>query len=257
MELVKRVWKFLADTVSQTLFVTYLDGEHRTLPLYGREAFEVLTDSWLKAGWANRYSYSFSWLGRPIIQLPQDLMMVQEVLHRVRPDVLVETGVAHGGSGVFFASLFELVGKGRVVSVDIEIRPHSRKAIEEHLLKERICLIEGDSTAPGTVAAVKRQIQPGESVLVFLDSNHLKAHVRAELELYGPLVTPGSYLIATDGNQEDLAEVPGGHRDWVHDNPRAAVREFLAAHPEFEADPEPERLGVTYWPDAYLRRRQA
>ncbi len=251
----KRLWKVTADLVSGTLYVTFADAESAAFPLYGLEAFRVISSLWLKTGWATKYSYNFSWMGRPIIQLPEDLLMVQEVIYRVRPDVIVETGVAHGGSAVFYASLFEAFGHGRVISVDIEIRSHNRKALEEHPLRKRITLIEGSSVAPETEKEVKRLIRGGEKVMVMLDSNHTKDHVLRELELYSPLIAPGSYVVAADGNMEDLCEVPGGKPEWLKDNPKAAVHEFLTAHPEFEIDPEPTRLGVTYWPDAYLRRK--
>jgi cephalosporin hydroxylase len=177
------------------------------------------------------------------------------VIHKVRPDVIVETGVAHGGSSVFFASLFEVFGYGRVISIDIEIRPHNREALEAHPLRKRITLIEGDSVAPETVQATRQLISANEKVMVFLDSNHCKNHVRKELESYSLLVSPGSYIVAADGNMDDLHDVPGGRPEWLTDNPKAAIHEFLAAHPEFEIDPEPTRLGITYWPDGYLRRK--
>jgi cephalosporin hydroxylase len=252
----KRPWKVSADYVSQTLFVSDLDGETRSLPLYSPEAFQIISQLWIKTGWGTKFSYNFSWMGRPIIQLPEDLVTFQEVLHKVRPDVLVETGVAHGGSAVFCASLFEVFGKGRIISVDIEIRPHNRKAIEEHPLKKRITLIEGDSAAPDTVAKVKSLIGKDEKVMVVLDSNHTRAHVLKELAAYSPLVSPGSYIVAADGNMDELYDVPGGRPEWTTDNPKTAVHEFLASHPEFEMDPEPTRLGhLTYWPHGYLRRK--
>lgn len=251
----KKPWKISADFVSQTLHVTYLDGHSCSWPLYGLEAFRLISHLWIKAGWASKFSYNFSWLGRPIIQLPEDLLMFQEVLYKVRPDVLVETGVAHGGSAVFCASLFEAFGHGRVIGIDIEIRPHNRKALEEHFLKERISLIEGDSASVQIMEQLMTMVAPNERVMVVLDSNHTKAHVLKELELYGPLVGPGSYIIAADGNMDDLSDVPGGRPEWVYDNPKEAVHEFLARHPEFEMDPDPGRLGFTYWPDGYLRRK--
>jgi cephalosporin hydroxylase len=194
-------------------------------------------------------------MGRPVIQLPEDLLMVQELIHKVQPQVIIETGLAHGGSSVFYASLLEVLGKGRVISIDIEIRPHNRKAIEAHPLKKRITLIERSSLAPETLEEVRKLVSPNEKVMVVLDSNHTKEHVRKELELYGPFVTSGSYIVAADGIMEDLIDVPGGKAEWARDNPKAAVLEFLAAHPEFELDSEPARLGVTYWPDGYLRRK--
>ena len=251
----KKIHNLAADLVSQTLSVTYEDDESCSFPLYSREAFQAISQLWIKTGWAAKYSYNFSWMGRPVIQLPEDLVMVQELIHKVQPEVIIETGFAHGGSSVFYASLLELLGRGRVISIDIEIRPHNRKAIEAHRLKKRITLIERNSVAPETAEEVRGLLSANEKVMVILDSNHNKEHVRRELELYAPLVTSGSYIVAADGIMEDLVDVPGGKAEWALDNPKAAVYEFLAAHPEFELDSEPSRLGVTYWPDAYLRRK--
>lgn len=251
----RKLWKASADLISQTLFVVYADGTTATFPLFGLDSFRIISYLWVKAGWASKFSFNFNWMGRPVIQLPEDLLMIQEVIYRVRPDVIIETGVAHGGSAVFYASLFEIFSHGRVISIDIEIRSHNRKALEEHPLKKRITLIEGSSTAPETLEAVRALVAPNEKVMVILDSNHTKEHVLRELELYGRLVGPGGYIIAADGNMDDLSDVPGGKPGWVTDNPKVAVHEFLAAHPEFEIDPEPTRLGITYWPDGYLRRK--
>jgi cephalosporin hydroxylase len=252
---VKKLWKVTSDLVSQTLFVAYADGETETLPLYSPEAFRILSHLWVKAGWPGKYSYNFSWMGRPVIQLPEDLVMIQEVIHRIRPDVIIETGIAHGGSSVFYAGLFEMLGHGRVISIDIEIRPHNRKALEEHPLKKRLTLIEGSSTSAATHDQVRQLVRAGEKVMVVLDSNHTRDHVRQELDFYSSLVSPGSYLVVADGNMADLSDVPGGRAEWVSDNPRVAIHEFLESHPEFEIDPEPTRTGITYWPDGYLKRK--
>ncbi len=243
------------DTVRQTLELVDDDGTSQSLNLYGQEAFRLLSPLWLKTGWALKYSYDFTWLGRPVIQLPQDLVRVQEVIWRTKPTVIIETGVAHGGSAVFYAGLLQVLGRGRVIAIDIEIRPHNRQAIQEHPLAHRITLIERSSTDPSTLSEVRSGLRPDDTVLVVLDSCHTKDHVLRELELYGPLVTTGNYVIATDGVMHDLHDVPGGRPEWRSDNPCAAVQEFLVSHPEFEVDPKPTRSGVTYWPDAYLRRR--
>ena len=239
--------------------VMVVDGESRRL--YDDASFRMLSSLWVKVGWNQKYPYTFSWLGRPIIQLPEDMIRYQEVVARLKPDVIVETGVAHGGSAIFSASLCRLLGKGRVVAVDIEIRPHNRRAIEAHPLIDLITLIEGSSTAQATIEAVKAQIRPGETALVVLDSNHSYAHVRDELELYAPLVTPGSYIVATDGIMRDLTDVPRGSPNWDRDNPAQAARDFAAAHPEFVIEPPAWPFNestltdnVTHWPDAWLRR---
>ncbi|MBV8663597.1 MAG: cephalosporin hydroxylase family protein [Hyphomicrobiales bacterium] len=235
------------------------DGE--CLPLYGDASFRALSALWVKVGWNQKYSYTFSWLGVPIIQLPEDMIRYQEVVARLKPDVIVETGIAHGGSAIFSASLCRLLGKGRVVAVDIELRPHNRRAIEAHPLADLVTLIEGSSTDAATIAAVTAQIRPGESVLVVLDSNHSYAHVSAELGAYAPLVTSGSYIVATDGIMRDLTDAPRGAADWGRDNPAQAARDFAAAHPDFVLEqpgwPFNESAltdNITHWPDAWLRR---
>jgi cephalosporin hydroxylase len=246
--------RLILDTEAKTL--TCENGERRQVcGLYTPEAFGLLSRLWVKCGWATKYSYNFSWMGRPIIQLPEDLVAIQEIITEVKPDVIIETGVAHGGSGVFYASLFEAYGRGRVISIDIEIRPHNRVAIEAHPLKKRITLIEGSSTSPKTVEKVRGLLHEGDKVMVVLDSNHTKAHVLEELALYGPMVSSGSYIVVTDGVMEDLHDVPGGRPEWIRDNPKAALHQFLQTHPEFEINQKPTQQGITYWPDAYLRRK--
>ena len=252
--------KIQIDSDNRTLSVRDGAGE-RKLELYTPEAFEILSEVWLKCGWDLKYSYTFSWMGRPIIQMPEDMVRTQEVIFRLRPDVIVETGVAHGGSLVFYASLCKVMGVGRVVGVDIEIRPHNRKAIESHPLANMITLIEGDSVAPQIVGRVRSLIQPGQSVLVLLDSCHTRQHVRKELDAYHGLVSPGSYIVATDGVMKDLHDVPRGKPEWAKDNPFEAAAEFAAAHPEFKLE-QPAwdfnesdlRRNITYWPGAWLRR---
>jgi cephalosporin hydroxylase len=253
--------KLHIDTEARTLIVQRA-GETEELPLYSAKAFSALSEAWVKVGWGVKYTYGFTWMGRPMIQLPDDMLRIQEVIYRVRPDVLIETGVAHGGSLIFYASLFKAMGQGRVVGVDVEIRPHNRKAIEAHELKPYITLIEGSSTAPHVVEEVGKLIKPGEAVMVVLDSDHSKKHVSEELAAYCGMVTAGSYIVATDGVMQILDDVPRGKPHWRHDNPTAAAAEFARAHPEFalEEPPFPFNEGevterVTHWPGAYLRRR--
>ena len=237
-------------------------GTIRALPLYTPEAFSLLSRQWLRVGWAQRYSYGFTWLGRPIIQLPEDLLRIQEVIWALKPDVIVETGVAHGGSLIFYASLCQLANRGRVIGVDVDIRPQNRTAIAVHPLAGRIQLIDGSSIDEKVVRQVRTLAQGAKCVLVVLDSNHTKAHVRAELDVYAPLVTKGSYIVATDGIMSDLYDVPGGKPDWTSDNASAAASEFVAANPDFTLQ-EPPRVfdesgikeAVTYWPGAWIQRR--
>ncbi|MFN7563504.1 MAG: cephalosporin hydroxylase family protein [Prosthecobacter sp.] len=250
------------DTDSDKLIQHTQEGE-KVMPLYSDAAFKIISDLWVKTGWNAKYPYTFSWMGRPVIQLPEDVMRMQEVIFDLKPDVILETGVAHGGSLILYASLFEAMRRqGRVIGIDIEIRPHNRAAIEAHPLFDRISLIEGSSIAPETVAQAKAMIQPGEKVLVILDSNHLRDHVRAELEAYCDLVSPGSYIVATDGVMGEVYDAPRGTPSWVEDNPTTAAREFAAAHPEFELTRPPFFFNestldfqITHWPGAWLRRR--
>ena len=253
--------KLIIDTEARTL-TEESRGRTRTLDLYSDEAFELISRQWVRVGWNQKYQYTFSWMGRPIIQLPEDIVRVQEVIHCVQPDVIVETGVAHGGSLILYASLCKAMGKGRVVGIDIEIRPHNRKVIESHSLAPLITLIEGSSIEPQVVAAVKALIKPGETVIVLLDSNHTKAHVLAELEAYHDLVTPGSYIVATDGIMRYLTDLPRGQPGWRDDNPATAAQQFAARHPEFVLEQptwpfNESRLAenITHWPGAWLRRR--
>jgi cephalosporin hydroxylase len=230
-------------------------GEERELDIYSQEGFEALAELWTRAGWQHKQSYELAWLGIPIIQLPEDILMMQELLWKVRPDVVVECGVAHGGALVLYASVLELLGRGRVVGVDLEIRKYNRLAIESHALSHRITLIEGDSVADETLAEVRSHIRPGDKVLVALDSLHTRAHVAAELDRYAPLVTPESYLVVFDGVMRAVADAPGAGPGWQDDNPLEAVRDFLRTSQDFEVDPLYNRLRVTYCPGGFLRRR--
>ncbi len=244
--------------------VTVIDeGVERRLSMADPAAFEAVSKAWLRVGWDAKHVYTFTWLGRPVIQLPEDMLRMQEVIYAVKPTLIVETGVAHGGSLIFYAGLFEAMkSPGRVIGIDIEIRAHNRRAIEAHELFSRITLVEGSSVADDVVAQVKSLVRPDDRVMVILDSNHTKAHVRAELDAYAPLVSTGSYIVATDGIMEDLVGAPRSQPDWATNNPAAAADEFAASHPEFEhGDPAfvfnegAVRRMVTYWPRAWLRRR--
>ena len=235
--------------------------ESRSLDLYSKEAFEIISNLWVKVGWNEKYSYTFSWLGRPIVQLPEDMIRIQEVIYRIKPDVIIETGVAHGGSLIYYATLCKAFEKGRVVGIDIEIRPHNRNAIESHELSSYITLVEGSSTAPEVLDHVRSLIKPGESVLVILDSNHTRQHVLDEMRSYCDLVTKDSYLVATDGIMKDFNDVPRGNPEWIWDNPNKAAQEFAAETPQFLLEQPPWPFNeskltenVTHWPGAWLKR---
>ncbi|MBN8928773.1 MAG: hydroxylase [Rhodospirillales bacterium 69-11] len=250
------------DEAGGRVILQQADGTHAVHALDTPAAFEAVSAAWLRCGWDTKYVYSFTWMGRPIIQLPEDMIRIQEVIWRLRPDVIVETGVAHGGSLVFYASVCAAMGCGRVIGIDVEIRPHNRAAIEAHPLAPHITLVEGSSTDPRNIATVEAAIGPDETVLVILDSNHSRDHVAAELEAYAPLVSPGSYIVACDGIMAQVAGAPRTQPDWSWNNPISAVEAFLEHNPAFSLE-EPAfafnegrvRNRVTYWPKSFLRRR--
>lgn len=225
------------------------------------ERLRWAADEFMRASIEAQYSYNFSWLGRPIIQYPQDMVAAQQLTWSLQPDLVIETGIAHGGSLILWASLLELNAvcggpDGRVIGVDIEIRPHNREAIESHPLNRRITMIEGSSIDPGVLQAVRDAAAGHERILVSLDSNHTHEHVLAELEAYAPLVSVGSYCVVFDTVIENLPPDTFPDRPWdVGDNPMTAVRAFLSTHPEFEADPGiDDALMITAAPGGYLRR---
>lgn len=204
----------------------------------------------------SQYSYNFSWMGRPIIQYPQDMIAMQEIIWAVKPDLIIETGIAHGGSLIYYASLLELIGKGEVLGIDIDIREHNRNEIESHPMFKRIKMIQGSSVDAKLVDEVKKYTQGKQSVLVCLDSNHTHRHVLDELNFYSPFVTVGSYLVAFDTIVENLPDnyLPG--RAWARgDNPMTAVHEFLRSHPEFIIDTDIDnKLLISVAPQGYLKR---
>jgi cephalosporin hydroxylase len=202
-----------------------------------------------------KYSYNFSWLGRPVIQYPQDLIAMQEIIWEVKPDLIIETGIAHGGSLIFYASILELIGQGEVIGVDIEIRPHNREAIESHRMFKRISLMEGSSIDPAIARRV-RELSLGKSrVMVVLDSNHTHRHVLHELELYSGLVTKGSYLVVFDTVVEQMPKEFFPDRPWgPGDNPMSALKEFLQNNDRFVVDEEiHQKLLITVAPGGFLK----
>lgn len=204
----------------------------------------------------SQYSYNFSWMGRPIIQYPQDMIAMQELIWDIKPDLIIETGIAHGGSLIYYASLLELIGKGEVLGIDIDIRAHNKAAIEAHPMFKRITMIEGSSIASDTVDKVKTYAAGKQTIMVCLDSNHTHEHVLNELKLYAPFVTKGSYLVVFDTIVEDMPDnyLPG--RPWKKgDNPKTAVWDFVNEHPEFEIDHNIDnKLLISVAPEGYLKR---
>lgn len=205
-----------------------------------------------------KYSYNFSWMGRPIIAYPQDMIAMQELIWEIKPDLIIETGVAHGGSIVYYASLLELIGEaGLVVGIDIDIRKHNRDLIEAHPMMKRIQLIEGPSTSENIVDQVKAIAQNKTKIMVCLDSNHTHEHVLEELELYAPLTSVGSYCVVFDTIVEHLPDnyLEGGRPWGVGNNPKTAVLEFLKTHSEFEIDKLIDaKLLISVAPDGFLKR---
>lgn len=225
--------------------------------LEGASDLHAASREWLRLATEYGYAHNFTWLGRPIIQVPQDVMAMQEILWRVKPAAVVETGVAHGGSLVFHASMLELAGgDGLVVGVDIDVRAHNRREIEAHPLSRRIRLVEGSSIDPRVVAEVYALVGDRRPVVVLLDSMHTHAHVLAELRAYSPLVSPGSYLVVYDTAIDDFPAGAFPDRPWgPGDNPKTAVREFLAEDRRFAVDTGLEaKLSITVAPGGYLRR---
>jgi cephalosporin hydroxylase len=207
------------------------------------------------------YAYLWSWWGVPIIQTPADVMATQEVVFAAQPDIIIETGVARGGSVLFMACLLQLLGKGKVIGVDIDIRAHNRDSIERHPMAGRVVLIEGPSTDPATLAKVREQIPAGASVMVVLDSDHSRDHVLAELRAYGPMVTEGQYLVVADTllGRLDAAQTPTKRSHvWVKgDEPLAALNTYLTETDRFEPDPEINgKLVFSSSPGGYLRCRR-
>jgi len=231
-----------------------------------------ITREWLDRANAKKYSYHFEWLGRPIIQYPQDMAAMQELIWQVRPDLIIETGIAHGGSLIFSASMLALLEycdaaqKGghlnpvrptrHVLGIDIDIREHNRAAIEAHPMAGRIQMIQGSSIAAEVIKEVHAVARCFSRILVCLDSMHTHDHVLAELEAYAPLVSPGSYCVVFDTIIEDMPEGSFPDRPWGKgNNPKTAIREFLRTHPEFEIDKEIEhKLLITVASDGYLKR---
>jgi cephalosporin hydroxylase len=219
------------------------------------KALQATSQDWINDTAKHKYTYNFSWMGRPIIQFPQDMIAMQEIIWAVQPDIIVETGIAHGGSLVFYASMLELIGKGEVLGVDIDIRQHNREAIENHPMAKRIQMIQGSSIDPAIVAQVRQRAE-GKKVLVVLDSNHTHEHVLEELRAYAPMASVGSYCVVMDTVVEDMPADAFPDRPWGKgDNPKTAVWAYLEENRDFEIDQAVHgKLLITVAPDGYLRR---
>jgi len=242
--------------------VTVDEGEgKKTFPMDSPEAFAITSDAWLRVGWDTKHIYGFTWFGRPVIQLPDDMIRIQELIYTIKPDVIIECGVAHGGGLIYYSSILKAIGKGRLIGVEVELRPHNRKALEEHQFFDMMTIVDGSTIEPVIVDKVRELIAPDETVLVFLDSNHSKDHVLAELHAYAPMVSVGSYIVAMDGIMNRLEGAPRSKPDWSTNNPKNAAEEFVKESDNFVLN-SPDRLfnegtvedHVTYWPNAFIKR---
>jgi cephalosporin hydroxylase len=238
----------------------------------GDHELRVATRNWLNAANEFKYSYHFEWLGRPIIQYPQDIVALQEIIWKIKPDLIIETGIAHGGSLILSASMLTLLdmceaiksnapfdpklSRRKVLGLDIEIRPHNRKAIEDHPMAPRIHMINGSSIAPEVIKQVHQLAAGYQRIMVCLDSNHTHDHVLAELQAYAPLTSIGSYCVVFDTVIDDLPGEMFPDRPWgPRNNPKTAVWEYLKTHPEFEVDKNIEnKLLITVAPNGFLKK---
>jgi cephalosporin hydroxylase len=249
-----------------------LERKERISQYQNDSAFQDLSRQWLQESMDRKYVYNFDWMGRPIIQYPQDMVAVQELIWKVRPDLVIETGIAHGGSLILSASMLALLDMSdaiaagttidprkssrKVIGIDIDIRPHNLSAIEAHPMASRIQMLQGSSIDPQVVEQVRNAAQGYQKVMVFLDSMHSHAHVLGELQAYAPMVSQGSYCVVFDTYVEDMPEKFFSDRPWdVGDNPKTAVHEWLKDNSSFSIDRDIDtRLMVTVTPDGFLRR---
>lgn len=218
------------------------------------EHLERVGDEWVRLSMENKLSYEIDWLGIPIIQTPEEIILMQEVIFCVQPDYVIETGIAHGGSLILYASIMEAIGKGKVIGIDIDIREHNKKVLEKHRLFKRLELIEGNSISEEIVDQIKKKIPDGAKVMVCLDSNHYKEHVLKELELYKEFVSLNSYLVVYDTITSKMAELGATDKTYINNGPKEAVEEFLNTNDDFQIDKKFNRLIISYSPDGFLKR---
>ena len=228
-----------------------------------KKAFKIISDLWLRSGWDTKYVYSFSWLGRPVIQLPDDLIRIQEIIFQTKPTIIVETGIAHGGGLIFYSSIMSnIMKKFKVIGVDVDIRRHNKRAIKAHPMYKNIKMYQGSSIDKKIFEKIKKNITRKDKVLVILDSNHSTDHVLSELNLYSKLVTKNSYIVACDGIQKKMYRAARSKPDWLTNNPITAIQNFLKKNKNFKKDKtnflfNESKLSknyVTYWPNAYLKK---
>jgi len=242
-----------------------LESDGKEYSIDTGEAFDIISDAYLKVGWQNKQVYSYTWMGRPIIQSPEDMVRIQELIYKIKPDYIIETGIAHGGSLIYYAGLLKAMGHGRVIGIDIDIREHNRKAMEEHKLIDLITMYEGDSTSETILADIKETIGDNSKVLVLLDACHTKDHSLKELDLYSKLVSVGSYIISCDGGiMERVSTLPNAinvEPDWDVNNPKAAAEEFVKDNDnfviedvEFDFNEGNVKTWSSYWQGGIIKR---
>ena len=255
-----------------------LRNNKKDINIYSKKAFEIISDLWVKLGWNQKYSYNFSWLGRPIIQVPEDIVRLQEIIYNIKPTKIVETGIAHGGTTIFFASLLKFINNGKVIAVDINIKKKNLREIQKHFLRSTIKLIEGSSVDPKIFKKIKKNIKKNDKVFVFLDSNHTFEHVYQELVLYSEIVTKNSYMVVCDGIMKLVHDTPRAglslkewqkkgwimekaNLSWKNNNPLTAIKKFLRENDKYIID-EPKWLfnesklnkRITYSPNCFLKK---
>jgi cephalosporin hydroxylase len=253
------------DTTTKELTLHQAD-ESKTIGLYSREALPILAELWLKTEWSTERWRAFSWAGVQMLQLPEDTIRLHEAIWRLQPDLIIETGVYRGGGSIFLAGLCKLMDRGRVICVELDLRPEAKETLTQHPLSQYITCLEGSSTAPEILSRIKPAIDAAECCMVILDSNHSADHVFAELECYGAMLKPGSIMLATDGVMERLWDTPLGQPDWSSNNPVAAVKRFLRHRGDrFELIAPPAMYGeaqfdlpeLTYFPHGWLRAKSS
>ncbi len=251
--------------LSQKLIIEkdYIYNGNSKYHIGSKKAFEIISNLWLRSGWDIKYVYSFSWLGRPIIQLPDDLIRIQEIIFKVKPTIIIETGIAHGGGLIFYSSILSsMIKKFKVIGVDIDIRKHNEKAIKAHPMYKNIKMYQGSSIDRKIFSKVEKNISKKDKVLVILDSNHSTEHVMSELNLYSKLVTKNSYIVACDGIQKKMHKAARSKSDWSTNNPITAINNFLKNNKNFKTfndhftfnESKISKNYVTYWPNAYIKK---
>lgn len=223
-------------------------------PNKNMKQIENASQIWLRAHWENKLSYEVNWMGIPVIQTAEDMIIMQEIIYDVRPDFIIETGIAHGGSLIYFASLLEILGKGRVIGIDIEIRKHNKILLEKHPMVKRITSIEGDSTSKEIFEKIRNIIPEKSKILVILDSNHTRDHVLKELNLYSSLVSRGSYIIVEDTIMPEVAGYKHAKDYYSSDNTKQAINIFMKDNKKFIIDRTREKLGFTYFSGGFLKK---